>query len=157
MGEMCNRSRHVVAHVGDDRRRTSKGHANPLSEESILKTELVKQCKARGWYARRIEDGYGVGILDITIVPTGYPTLFVEGKVTDGLKFAPSERQYVEGIRVIEAKGIAFPVLIGWRSQVMYIADWGREAFITKAFKQPSGANYVGTIEEWLRGKHNSS
>jgi hypothetical protein len=128
-----------------------------MSEESQLKTELVKQCKAMGWYARRIEDGYGVGILDITIVPTGYPTLFVEGKVTDGLKFAPSERQYIEGLRVIEAHGIAVPVLIGWRNQIMYVADWGREAFITKAFRQYGNMNYAQTIEEWLRGKRDSN
>ena len=127
-----------------------------MSEESTLKTELVKQCKAMGWYARRIEDGYGVGILDIIIVPTGFPTLFVEGKVTDGLKFAPSERQYVEGLRVIEAHGIAVPILVGWRNQIMYIADWGREAFITKAFRQYGSINYAQTIEEWLRGKRDS-
>jgi hypothetical protein len=127
-----------------------------LTEESQLKTELVKQCKAMGWYARRIEDGYGVGILDITIVPTGFMALFVEGKVTDGLKFAPSERQYVEGLRVIEARGLAVPILVGWRNQVMYIADWGREAFITKAFRQYDNMNYAQTIQEWIRGKQRS-
>jgi len=127
-----------------------------LSEESVLKTELVKQCKTMGWYARRIEDGYGVGILDITIVPTGHPTLFVEGKVTDGLKFAPTERQYVEGLRVMEAHGLALPILVGWRNQVMYIANWGREAFITKAFRQPNNANYAQTLKEWLNGKQHS-
>jgi hypothetical protein len=125
-----------------------------MSEESQLKTELVKQCKATGWYARRIEDGYGVGILDIIIIPHGSYTLFVEGKVTDGLKFSPSERQYVEGLRVMEARGHALPILVGWRNQTMYIASWGREAFITKAFRQPDNANYAQTIGAWLYGKH---
>jgi hypothetical protein len=127
-----------------------------MREESQLKTELVKQCKARGWYARRIEDGFGVGILDVIIVPHGSYTLFVEGKVTDGLKFAPSERQYVEGLRVMEARGHALPILVGWRNQTMYIANWGREAFITKAFRQPDNANYAQAIEEWVRGKRDS-
>jgi hypothetical protein len=127
-----------------------------LTEESQLKTELVKQCKAMGWYARRIEDGYGVGILDIVIVPRGSPTLFVEGKVTDGMKFAPTERQYVEGLRVIEAKGLALPILVGWRNEIMYVANWDREAFITKAFRQPDKMNYAQTIEEWIRGKYAS-
>lgn len=124
-----------------------------MSEESQLKTELVSQCKAMGWYARRIEDGYGVGILDIIIVPRDYVTIFVEAKVTDGLKFAPTERQYVEGIRVINAQGSAVPILVGWRSEIMYIADWGREAFITRAFKQPVNYNYAQTIEEWIKWK----
>lgn len=127
-----------------------------MTEESQLKTQLVKQCRERGWYARRIEDQYAVGVLDVIIVPTGYPTLFVEGKVTDGLKFAPTDRQFIEGRRVIEAHGLAVPILVGWRQEVMYIADWDREAFITKAFKQYGSMNYAQTIEEWLRGKQRS-
>jgi hypothetical protein len=127
------------------------------TEESDLKTELVKQCKAMGWYARRIEDSYGVGILDIIIVPTGFPVLFVEGKVTDGLKFAPSERQYVEGVRIIQAHGFAVPILVGWRNKIMYVADWDDEAYITKALRQPDNMNYAQTIKEWLDGKQRSN
>ena len=101
-----------------------------------------------------------MGILDIVIVPNAYPAiapvLFVEAKVTDGLKFAPTERQYVEGLRIIEARGSAIPILVGWRQEIMYIADWGREAFITRAFKQPDGSNYAHTIEVWLHGKQYS-
>jgi hypothetical protein len=124
-----------------------------MTEESQLKTELVKQCKAMGWYARRIEDKFAVGILDIHIVPTNCQTLFVEAKVTDGLVFRPTERQFIEGRRIIEARGFAQPVLIGWRQDIMHIADWAREAYITRAFKQPSGMNYAQTIGEWLHGK----
>lgn len=125
-------------------------------EESHLKTQLVRQCKERGWYARRFEDQYAVGVLDIIIVPTGFNTLFLEAKVTDGLKFAPTERQYIEGQRVLEASGHALPILVGWRQQRMYIADWGREAYITKAFAQYGSLNYAQTIEEWIRGKYYS-
>jgi hypothetical protein len=124
-----------------------------MSEESQLKSELVRQCKAMGWYARRIEDGYGVGILDVIIVPSKHPTLFVEGKVTDGIKFAPTERQYIEGMRIIQAAGQALPILVGWRQETMYIANWGSEAFITKAYRQPDRMNYAQTIKEWLDGR----
>jgi len=123
------------------------------TEESDLKTKLVKQCKDLGWYARRIEDQFAVGTLDTIIVPSGNnPVLFVEGKVTDGLKFGPTERQYIEGERIRDANGYAKPVLVGWRSTVMYVSFWKREAYITKSFKQPLGRNYAETIKDWLDG-----
>lgn len=122
-------------------------------EESHLKTQLVRQCKERGWYARRFEDQYAVGVLDVVIVPTKHQTLFVEGKVTDGIKFVPTDRQFIEGRRIIESGGLALPILVGWRQDRMYIADWGREAYITKAFAQYGTLNYAQTIEEWLNGK----
>lgn len=124
-----------------------------MTEESDLKRELVRQCKVAGYYARRIEDQYGVGILDIVVVPTDYVTLFIEAKVTDGMKFGPTERQYVEGQRILAAKGAAMPILVGWRQKIMYVADWGREAFITRAFKQPEGVDYAGTIGAWAKWK----
>jgi hypothetical protein len=121
-------------------------------EESLLKSRLVEQCRAKKWYARRIEDAFAVGILDIIIVPTGFPTLFVEGKITDGLKFGPTDRQYIEGVKILQALGNGMPLLIGWRSQVMYVSNrWNRDGdYITRAFKQPDGAGYADTIEAWL-------
>lgn len=127
-----------------------------MTEESQLKTELVKQCKSVGWYARRIEDQFAVGVLDIHIVPPGFQTLFIEAKIVDGMVFRPTERQFVEGLRIIEAKGLAIPVLIGWRNKIMYIADWGREAYITRAFRQPDGMNYVQALGVWMYGKQRS-
>ena len=127
-----------------------------MTEESDLKRELITQCKKLGWYARRIEDQYAVGVLDVVIVPYSAPTLFVEGKVTDGLKFAPTPRQFIEGVRIIDSSGFAVPVLVGWRQKVMYVTDWATEAFITKSFKQPTGCNYAETLKEWLIGKQYS-
>lgn len=125
-----------------------------MNHETELKTELVRQCRKLGWYARRIEDQYAVGILDIIIVPPNHFTLFVEAKITDGLKFAPTPRQYVEGLEIIKASGCAFPVIIGWRQEIMYIGDWAHEAFITKAYRQPDGMNYAETIKEWISGRN---
>jgi hypothetical protein len=128
------------------------------SEESTLKTEFVKQCRGMGWYARRIEDKFAVGILDITVVPKGKPTLFIEAKIIEGLKFAPTDRQYVEGARIFNAQGHAIAVLIGWRNERMYIANnWSKEgALIANAFMQPVHTNYAQALGVWLDGKQSN-
>jgi hypothetical protein len=135
----------------------SKGRVNSVkTEESELKTKLVQQCRERGWYARRIEDQFAVGILDVTVAISWRPVLFIEAKVTDGLKFSPTERQYIEGLQINKANSCAIAILVGWRDKVMYVDDWYREVFITKAFAQPKGLNYAETLEEWFtNGRQN--
>lgn len=66
------------------------------SLESNHKTKLVKELRAAGWYARRIEDQYGVGIPDIVVgIPFG-PTVMVEAKMVPHQSFGPTPRQLIE-------------------------------------------------------------
>jgi hypothetical protein len=64
--------------------------------ESDYKTAIVKKAKKAGWYARRIEDKYGVGFPDMIIRPKRLPVCFIEAKIITGRQFSPSPRQYIE-------------------------------------------------------------
>jgi hypothetical protein len=81
--------------------------------ESDYKTALVKQAKAAGWYARRIEDKYGVGFPDIVMIPNGWTTCFIEAKIVTGIQISPSPRQFVELVNINENRPYARALLLG--------------------------------------------
>jgi hypothetical protein len=117
--------------------------------ESGYKMKLVKEVNALpGGYARRIEDRFSVGVLDMIIKLPGLPLVFAEGKVIDGNVFSPTPRQYEEGKRIGGAGLEA--LLIGWRAGVMYISPWVEKADRRECFEAASGgwagalANYLG-------------
>lgn len=93
-------------------------------DESAYKTRLVSRVRERpGAYARRVEDKYAVGVLDLIIKLPGYPIVFGEGKlIKGGFKFAPTLRQYEEGKKIAAARML--PVLIGWKDGQMYLSPW---------------------------------
>lgn len=64
--------------------------------ESPLKTEFVKQLKDDGWYARRLEEKFAVGVPDILLaVPFG-PAMLIEAKRFTSDWFEPSPRQKID-------------------------------------------------------------
>lgn len=81
--------------------------------ESDYKTAIVKQAKAIGWYARRIEDKYGVGFPDMVVIPKSWTTCFIEAKIVTGRQFSPSPRQFIELININENRPYARAIVLG--------------------------------------------
>ena len=99
-----------------------------MNLESELKTKLISACRKMGAYARRLEDRYAIGLLDLTIKFPSHPHLLAEGKVAEYQSFAPTPRQYIEGQRYIAAGGLC--CLIGWdkKTKAMFIHPWAKTA-----------------------------
>ena len=116
--------------------------------ESDYKRELVAAInQLPGGRARRIEDRYGTGILDMIIKLPGRPLVLAEAKLVDGNLFAPTSAQYEEGKRW-QAAGVNC-LLLGWKRGQLYISHWvekadWRECFTTSNFSD------VQTLLEYL-------
>ena len=52
-----------------------------MPNEADRKRELVKAVKALGGAARRVEDAWAVGVLDLAIKLPGVPFIWAEGKI----------------------------------------------------------------------------
>lgn len=122
-----------------------------MNLESKLKADLVDGCRKLGAYARRHEDRYALGLLDLAIKFPGHPHLLAEAKIVPHQAFAPSLRQHLEGERYVAAGGLC--CLIGWdqKTKVMFVHEWAKTA--TKAASFPPGGSYkphAETLKEWL-------
>lgn len=123
-----------------------------MNLESKLKTELISECRKLGAYARRHEDRYAIGLLDLTIKFPGHPHLLAEGKIVLHQSFAPTPRQYEEGARYIAAGGLC--CLIGWdkATKAIFIHEWAKVANKAASFTPASGSSkaHAQTLLEWL-------
>jgi hypothetical protein len=115
--------------------------------EADYKQKLVAEInRLRGGRARRVEDRYAVGVLDLILKLPNLPLVLGEGKIIDGFKFAPTERQWVEG-EYWRAAGVEV-VLIGWRPGIMAVSPWVKQA--DRRFCH-NGLNKAETLVEYLR------
>ena len=117
--------------------------------ESDHKRELVAAInQLPGARARRIEDRYATGILDMNIKLPGLPFVMAEGKLIDGFQFGPTGAQYVEGLKW-QAANVEC-VLIGWKAGRMHCSPWVEKADCRQCFTAPhlSDAN---ALMEYLR------
>ena len=122
----------------------------PGHSESDLKTELIKSCRKAGAYARRIEDQYAVGILDMVIVFPGEPVVFAEGKIMRTGFIRPTERQFLEGDKIQKLQNSnVLAVLIGWREQRMYVGGWGEQLSMSQCLAQGE-ETYGQLLKRWL-------
>jgi len=122
-----------------------------VNRESKHKSELVDDCKHLGAYARRHEDRYAIGLLDLAIKFPGHPHLLAEGKIVEHQTFAPTKRQYEEGARYIRAGGLC--ALIGWdlKTKAMFIHPWAKTALKKDCFPPGGGyKSYGATLKDWL-------
>jgi hypothetical protein len=122
-----------------------------VNRESKHKSELVDDCKHLGAYARRHEDRYAIGLLDLAIKFPGHPHLLAEGKIVEHQTFAPTPRQYEEGARYIRAGGLC--VLIGWdlKTKAMFVHPWAKTALKKDCFPPGGGyKSYGATLKDWL-------
>jgi hypothetical protein len=114
--------------------------------EADHKRKLVAEVNGlRGGWARRVEDRWAVGVLDLIIKLPTQLIVFAEGKLVDGNVFGPTERQWVEGER-IRAAGLDV-VLIGWRDGITYVSPWVKQADRRNCI---SGIDQIRTIKEHL-------
>ena len=119
--------------------------------EADFKKLLVKQARAAGAYARRLEDRYAVGLLDVVIIPPAGLTYFIEGKRIDGNLFGPTERQFTEGMRILMAQAQARPLLVGWdKDDVMYIAPSWEKKIDKRMCWRGRGSNYYENLMEFI-------
>jgi hypothetical protein len=124
--------------------------------ESKFKTALVVGCIERGAYARRHEDRYAIGLLDMAIKFPEHPYILAEGKLVQHQSFAPTPAQYEEGKKFIRAGGIC--ALIGWdpATKQMYIHEWAKTAKKATAFTAHNGGD-AQMLEAWLEWRKNIS
>jgi hypothetical protein len=100
-----------------------------VTSEADRKRQLVAEInQLPGGYARRIEDRWRVGVLDLILKLPGQPVTFAEGKLIEGNLFEPSPTQWEEGLKIMAA---GIPVLLlGWKKTVMFVSPWVRKAHI---------------------------
>lgn len=94
-----------------------------MPSESDIKRSIVKDMQAHGGYARRIEDQFAVGTYDMILIPYDLPVFMAEVKKIKNNSFEPTERQFVELVRVANVGAInrhVIPVVIGWDSGNYY-------------------------------------
>lgn len=123
-------------------------------KESDVKSALVKVVRFEGGYGRRIEDQFGVGILDTIIIPKGYPVFFIEAKIIKGKTFGPTPRQYIEMLEILDADqhdlpSTAVPVLLGWMNGVHYFRAPIQETTPDDCLAQTLGESPIATLKRW--------
>ena len=91
--------------------------------EAQVKRAMVEDVRKAGGYARRYEDQFGVGIPDTLFVLKGLPPIFAEIKVFKHVKFGPTDRQWVELMRINAHQPQMFGVVIGWKDGVYYFHE----------------------------------
>lgn len=117
--------------------------------EAAYKHELVTGInRLPGGRARRIEDRWAVGVLDLIIKVPGHDVVLAEGKLIDGFQFAPSAAQFEEGKRWDEAGISCF--LLGWKQGQMFISPWREKADCRECFTYPD-LSYAQALVKHLR------
>ena len=123
-------------------------HGGTELRESDYKRRLVAEInRLPGAYARRIEDRFAVGVLDLFIKFPRMDVIMAEGKVIAGNLFAPTERQFEEGMKLAFAS--IEPVLIGWKYGQMYVSPWVKQADYRECFTL-EGKTYGEILWEYL-------
>ena len=119
--------------------------------EADRKLNLVKGVKALGGYARRLEDKYALGLLDLVIKLPGHNVVMAEGKLVDGNLFAPTPRQYIEGLDWLRV-GVDV-LLIGWQDLLMFISPWVKKADKRECWVSGKGSD-ADSLLEFLKVKN---
>ena len=111
-----------------------------MIHESQYKTQMVKDVRAYGGYARRLEDKFGVGLPDMILVPKGYPVFIAEVKLIRGTIFRPTSRQYIELRRINDAGGEhVYGIMIGVMNGIFYFHENSGECIVRECFSVTSG------------------
>lgn len=117
---------------------------------------MVENVKAHGGYAKRIEDQYAVGTLDLIFIVKGI-TVFAEAKRYKGNSFEPTPRQYVEMTRIEYAGGNA--VLVGCEPGLVSITRKTEKAFRTdpgvKHYDLSKNDRFYEILLDYMRNHYN--
>lgn len=129
-----------------------------MKNEADYKRWMVKQVQERGGYARRIEDQFAVGTLDLVLIPVGAPVFFVEVKMVTGNRFKPSLRQFVEMQRIensqrfIDGLHYAHAILIGCKEGQLYFSEAVADQHINECYAPPKEWHFVDQLHEFYNG-----
>lgn len=114
--------------------------------EATRKRQLVAAIQALSdGHARRLEDKYAVGMLDLVFKLPGRPMMLAEGKIVHHQSFGPTDAQFKEGLKW-EKVGVTV-LLIGWKGRQMAVSPW---TWLAKWDTCYIGPNKYTTIEEFL-------
>lgn len=113
--------------------------------EATRKKNLVADVIAIGGKARRYEDRFAVGLLDLGIKLPDVPFFWAEGKLIRGQAFGPTPSQFQEG-QEWEAAGVRV-FLIGWKGNVMAVSPWVERADMRSCFV---GFAHAGTLQDYF-------
>jgi hypothetical protein len=120
-----------------------------VTDEADRKRKLVKEINFLGGRARRVEDRWAAGVLDLIFKLPGYPATWAEGKMIDGNLFGPTRAQYDEGKKWLAA---GMPVLlIGWKQTFMFVSPWVQRADIRTCPR--GGEQWVAVLQDYLELK----
>lgn len=75
------------------------------------------------------------------------PWTFAEAKLVNGHLFAPSERQFVEGERILRTGSPV--ILIGWKKGQMYLSPWVKQGDVRTSYSDPERSE-VNALREYL-------
>ena len=104
--------------------------------EAQYKRELVAAINLLpGGRARRIEDRFAIGVLDMIVKLPGAKIVLAEGKLVSGYLFGPTVAQYEEGKKWSEANVDC--ILLGWKNGQMFISPWVKVADCRQCFTRP--------------------
>jgi hypothetical protein len=118
-----------------------------MTTESDRKRKLVEGINLLpGGRARRWEDRWATGLLDLVIKLPGHPLFFAEGKMIEGNLFAPTPLQYQEGKKWLAVGVLA--LLIGWKQKFMFVSPWVRQADVRSCFF--GSGQWVTVLQEYL-------
>jgi hypothetical protein len=122
--------------------------------EAQYKLDMVKAVKAAGGYARRVEDQFAVGTLDLMFCLPETGMFVAEAKRFTGNKFALSPRQYVEAKRVIDAGGFSASIGIRLTSpERIFIRglplDKSGVVRVEDCLAQQPGETFVDLLKRW--------
>lgn len=128
-----------------------------VKTENKLKSELVKEARRFGDYARRIEDKYTVGMPDILYGVEGGPTLLIEAKmITEKNGFAPTPRQHHE-LELWEKSGygwngqLRFGALLGFANGLYYLHPVDVYARISDCLVSDAGEIFPLFLRRYLK------
>lgn len=119
-------------------------------DEAGHKAVIAKTIKVAGGYARRIEDQYAVGILDmVVILPNSTITFFAEFKMVRGLSFGMTPKQHDEAKTITNAHNPhARAVLVGIKDRVLYFSYPSEKTSIKDAILSGPRKDVVSLFEQ---------
>jgi hypothetical protein len=120
--------------------------------ENAHKSDMVAAIRKAGGYARRIEDQYGVGILDLILCMPSTGIVIAEAKIFDGHVFQPRGRQYLEMCDWDNAGGVA--LLIGVKDGKYYLHGTNRDDHPRGQVRDEDclvGDDFVEVFQRWYK------
>lgn len=122
-----------------------------VSRESKAKTALKKELSDIGHFARRIEDQFAVGVLDMQVAFIHDDKFYlIEAKIVDGQTFGMRDRQFVEALKIKDTGNTAVICLLaGKKDGLWYLHKPSLKTTLSKCVKQEEGEPFETLVNRW--------